>query len=141
MKTASSILLDHLKTLNPGETFTASLLNSYYPDMSNGAISGFINRMKTIGAIRVVKVTSGSNRVAETFEVTPDFDLASVYVKETYNGRKQGHANHVGTTDRKRLSELLLSIAGEVENMKGSLADYSTEELLKEVSRRVKDKS
>ena len=133
MKSASSTLLEHLRS-SESESFTSRQLRNTFPNFSHGAISGFISRLKAVGAVTVVGTTREFGRLEEQLQVV---NLSEVVIKENSTPSFGTGQNRRGVTTRERLANLLIAIAAEIEGMKVGLADYSTKELLSEVSRRM----
>jgi hypothetical protein len=137
MQTTSSRVMDYLKNLPEGATFNTVSIRQDMPDASSGGISGMMNRLLKEKAIALVERGKSFNgRLIDSYRVV---DLSNVNIKDTFNGRAHSSRTHAGTSTREHLSGLLLQIASEIEQMKGSLCDFSTEELLKEIGRRMKN--
>lgn len=127
-KSASLQILEYLRILSPGAEFTANLLEESL-GVSNGAVSGYLAKLKDGGHIRVV----GRDGRSSIYQVV---DLARAYARPSAGIGSRPGRHHEGVTDAKRAADLLRSLADQVENFKCDLASYTSEELLREVMRR-----
>lgn len=137
MKTSSSIVLDYLKTLDAEDTFTTKSIHDNLPELSHGSISGFISKLHKESAITVVsrnKSTSGKH--LDSYRVV---DISSVLVRENMTRTRNVVGNRSGQTTLAHLAGLLLQIASEIENMRSPISDFTTEEIIKELSKRTKN--
>lgn len=138
MQSTSSKVLEYLRTLPEDAVFNAVTVGRNMPqEASQGGVSAMLHRLRKEGAITIVDRSKSLNgHMIDSYRIV---DLSQTRVKDNYGGRRTVTNNgHAGTSTREHLSGLLLQIASEVEQMKGSLADFSTEDLLKEIGRRMK---
>lgn len=137
MRSASSTILEYLQGFDTLTTFTNKSV-AEATGVTQGAASGFLASLHKRGAITVVSRDKGpSGRMFDTYRVV---DLSNVPVKENFHGRKSTlGANRRGQTSAEHLAGLLLQIASELESLRSGLADYSTDELLKEIGRRTRN--
>lgn len=137
VKSGSEAVLEYLKKLAPDDEFSrVSIYIGLKENVSEGAIGGFLSRLKANGNIKIARTTrqTHNGRLLEHYNVV---DLGNVAVKATpkieHRAQRTGGK---GTTNRQRLIDMLFTIASEIENMSVSLSDYSTKELLKEIEKR-----
>lgn len=140
MKSGSSLIVEFLRNAPSDYVFDSFSLQNDLKEhsLSHGAITGTITRLERDGAIAVVKREVRANgRMGNFYQVV---DLSEVRVKET---RPKDHTvnrtNAKGTTNRHRIAALLRTLAEEVETMRGSIEDYSTSEIIKELGKRTHD--
>lgn len=134
-KSGSSQVLEYLKTLQPNERFSrVSIYLALKEEVSEGAIGGFLSRLKKEGAIAFDSVSRQHNgRMLEYYTIV---DLDNVNVKDkTTPGGIAGRSSKSITT-RQKLVEMLLFVAAEIEKLNVGLEDYPTRDLLKEIERR-----
>jgi hypothetical protein len=135
MRSTSAHVLDLLNNLGDAE-FNASSIHDALPETSRGGVSAFLHRLHKEGAITVTGRGKGAaGKTIDTYRVV---DLSDVRIKENYNGRSHSTGGR-GHSTREHLANLLMQIASEVEGMRGSLADFTTEDLLKEIGRRTRN--
>ena len=132
MTAQSAQILDYLRTVE--KPFTSRDVKETNPHISHGAVSGFIARLKEVGAITIDSYgTSPGGRSVEVYRVV---DLSGI---ETRNKSSRGgivgrQVN--GRTKREKLVSVLFHVVEELDTMKLDLSDFSTKELLKELERR-----
>lgn len=141
MRTGSSTINEFLskQQADPdhGYTFTIASLALANSSVSYGAVGGYIARLKEAGIVKVVGSAKKGARLLDEYMLVSQPNLP---VKENYSGRattdrKEGGG---GPTNKERVINMLMTAASEIERMHIGLADYTTEELLKEIGRRVK---
>lgn len=125
---ASSRILDYLKTLDPAAEFTSTMLEEQL-DVTNGSVSGYLAKLKSAGHVRVV----GREGRSSVYKLV---DLSSATARGWSSTGSRPGRTHSGTTSAAKCAALLRQIADEVESHKTGLESYSTEELLREVMKR-----
>lgn len=140
MKSGSYLIVEFLRKAPYDYTFDSFSLQEELKEhnLSHGTVTGTITRLERNGAIAVVKREARQNgRMGNIYQVV---DLSEFRVKET---RPKEHTvnrtNAKGTTNRQRVAALLRTLAEEVETMRGSIEDYSTSEIIKELGKRTHD--
>lgn len=135
-QTASSQVLEFLKTKDIGFEFSAKDMEGYLPDASVGGISGYVFKLRELGAIELVNRVRVNGKLRDIYR-TKDLSLAHAKTHFT-PGDQSARSGSPQPTNRQKLVDLVISIASEIERLKVSLADYSTDELVKELGRRAK---
>lgn len=134
----SQLVLDYLKTLSPGESFTSTSIHVALGTgvSSAGVITGLLARLKSEGAVKVIGLQPNpSGKSHLKYQVC---DLSQVVVQNhRASGGKRGRT-FSGISSREQISNLLLDLASQIELLPSTLDDFSTSELLREVERRVK---
>lgn len=137
MKTSSSIIKEFLSRQEVGFEFTRpSLEAALGPTVPMGAISGFVNRLKTEGYTTARSARTRDNRLLETHTLVKplhDFNVRDT-IKEDRPGKRGPGGG--GPTTRERLCEMLMTVATEIERMKVTLDDYTDVELIAELGKR-----
>lgn len=125
--------LDHMKTMPDNAKFTATSL-SVDSGIPQPHVAAFLSRLDREGAICVVGkvVNPANNRSMKQYSIV---DLSNITVMErrapTVAPRSvSSHDN------RKKVAQFLRAIAEEIEDLKSSITDFSTKELLREIERR-----
>lgn len=139
MNSGSSRVHALLSTWSGGTTFTSKSIQAELPDVSKGAISGFLNRAAHEGALTAVgKVGREISYFMADAALIKKMQIGRTAKAGSKPGRLDGQHRHRRFTTRKALSEQLLRIAADLEAMRLPLADVPTEDLLKELMRRQK---
>lgn len=150
-KSSAELLHSHLNTLNNGMRFTYSYLSEIFPDMSGGMVSGFISRALKKGMIKKVGKQENTT-VYELVDKSVKWRFApsskgSKKGRRIYNTQKEQlplfgeiiQKNDIINFTQKTLSGQILDLAAMVEKLESRpLADFSTDQLLEEIKRRVK---
>lgn len=119
-----------LQNTNNG-IFTSRDIMDNIPDISNGSVTGFLAKLKNNGFIKVVG-RDGGNQVYEIVGNIEDVHVRNVRSAGGAEGRTIG----AGVSRKQRLITSLLSLASEIEKMRGDLSDFTTHEIIKELEKR-----
>lgn len=141
IRTGSKLVLDYLRSLPSEEEFSRLSISRALPDVGEGAISGFLSKLKSNGKIKLSSrkpSVNGFNRL-EHYTIAETENLDDISTRNSSGvGGKVGRQSLKATTNRQRLVDLLMSVAEDIERMPISLADYTTKELLKEIETRTR---
>ena len=129
MPTNSTIIIEHLKMYN--QPFTSVDVGADLPNVSKGAITGLLAKLKRDGYLKQVGVQGKTLVYAKTELDLKDYNIRNVHSV----GGKAGRTMN-GVSKKERMVNSLFAIIEELENMKGDLSDFSTHELLKEIEKR-----
>lgn len=124
----SAAIKAHLMTKPEGFQFTCAQLQAELPEISSGAISGFVAKLKVANIIE----SYGSNLGAANYRLIGD--IASHYVRPTAPKTATPRATFGLPDIVLRLTEAMAII----ETYKTPLTAYSDSELLNELNRRAK---
>lgn len=139
--TTSAKIVNHLRAItDKAQTFTAETLIADLGLGSRGAVTGTLSRLRDAQCIAVIDAVRGpdSTRKAAVYQIADEAALAAFTVRDGEYAPPVRTTSSGGTTAREQIIKGLLTIASRLETMKGGLEDYSTEELLKEIQRRVR---
>lgn len=136
-KTASNsqLILQYLKGLEPGNTFTSASIRLAIPSVTDGSITGFLNKLLKDGAIKQVNTSRNSQgRLIRVYEI---IDLSTIQTRGiSSKGGKPGREMNNSHTSRKAIVETLFVVIEQMERLKSDIEDFSIDELLKEIKRR-----
>lgn len=149
-KTHSSTILEHLRSLPEGKRFTSADILDQIPDATPGAVSGLLCRLKKEGHLTKVGIQKapGSKGVA-ILQLSANAKLDQFgyrlnrpdEVKGNHSPRKRAseplHDCLLQLADE--LNDRLLLLAERASDQKTTLQHYTTEELIEEIGRRVKE--
>lgn len=136
-RTGSKMVLEYLQSLPPEEEFSRMTISRALPEVGEGAISGFLSKLKSAGKIKLSSRKPSVNGYSHLEHYVVIESLNDVTTRNTQSlGGKAGRQSPKATTNRQRLVDLLMSVAEDIERMQVGLADYTTKELLKEIERR-----
>jgi hypothetical protein len=143
-KGQSSRVLEYLlSSISPDEDFTArGILQGVqlaFPgeEFSLGGVTGFLGTLKKKGAITMTGLRNGlAGKKQEVYRIV---DLSEIKTKNIHtHGGKLGRTLD-GKAGKDKLVGYLMDIAQQLDNMtvKNSLSDFTTDELLKEIKKRM----
>ena len=129
MSSTSSRIHEYLRLLDPEAEFTSEMLASEL-GVTEGAVTGFISKLKSAGGVRIV-----SAKRPYTYVVG---DLSAVNVRSSGRGGGQAGRKTPGTTLEDRLAGVLRDVADQLlaPRPAPSLSVYSTADLIRELARR-----
>lgn len=126
----SSRTIEYLKARDKTLTFTASQIAMEMNLADDGPVTGLMSRLKQ----REIIAEVGRKGKASIYEIVGNLDDYHMRKSPSIGGAVGRSIN--GTSRKQRLINSLLSLAGEIEKMKGDLSDFSTHEILKELEKR-----
>lgn len=136
--TKTSQVIDYLKTMKSGQRFgSRDVIDG--TGLRVGPVTGTLHRLKGEGAIAVVgsERDSGTGMMRTYYQVV-SLDKIGNKTRRRKKIRKGSPRNAPVQVTKDGLVNALISAAASLEKQKMSLKDYTTEELMKELSSRVK---
>lgn len=137
-KSGSQMVLEYLQTLEDGQEFSRHSIAAALPSVGEGAISGFLSKLKAQGKIILSSRSPSVNgqKPLEHYSIPDAIELENTPTRSAGAvGGKIGRTTK-GVTNRQRVCDLLYSVIEDIEKMQVGLSDYTTKELLKEIERR-----
>lgn len=130
MSSGSTRVKTFIESLSDGAEFTSTMVVEALPGVSSGAVTGYLAKASQRGSIKV----AGRNGNANIYAVV---DATLLSARDVYgSGGAIGRTISRTSTDNTRIAELLRTLANQIEARPASLHDFTTAEILRELSRR-----
>ena len=111
-------------------TFTSADIMEALPLVSKGSVTGYLAKLSHAGVIKEV----GRNGRANIYQIVGNLEDQRTRNVHSSGGAEGRHI--VGVSRKTRLINSLISLASEIEKMKGDLTDFTTKEILHELEKR-----
>ena len=121
---------EYLMTITNDGTFTSNDIINALPSVSKGSVTGYLAKLGHAGVIQVV----GRNGRTNIYQIVGNLNDQRTRNVHSSGGAEGRHI--VGVSRKTRLINSLISLASEIEKMKGDLTDFTTKEILHELEKR-----